>query len=311
MLAAAALVWCSACVSGALPEAAGDGVGSDTARDLSERDVGPADAREAVDSDTSGDARETEGDADGSEGSIADAGDARDEAGPTCEDGVQNGREQGIDCGGPDCPPCPSYSWRTGPWSDCQRSSCTRSRDVFCERDDGTEVEDAKCSSPKPDSEETCSITTSPSVSGSWSARCPQGPYGGSCNSIGSIRTNGSTITIEGTGSTNPAVGTLQLTDATASGSFSVNCTPRGGCDDVEAVTTSGTEMIVEAEGGFNTGTIDFTGATLSGEFRQICAPRTGCDSVDSVTASGNTITITSSAGTSGTVTLAGVQVCP
>lgn len=26
--------------------------------------------------------------------------------GPTCDDGIQNGDEQGMDCGGPDCPPC-------------------------------------------------------------------------------------------------------------------------------------------------------------------------------------------------------------
>ena len=27
--------------------------------------------------------------------------------GPTCTDGIQNGQETGIDCGGPDCPSCP------------------------------------------------------------------------------------------------------------------------------------------------------------------------------------------------------------
>jgi hypothetical protein len=27
---------------------------------------------------------------------------------PTCEDGIQNGNETGVDCGGPDCPPCGS-----------------------------------------------------------------------------------------------------------------------------------------------------------------------------------------------------------
>lgn len=25
---------------------------------------------------------------------------------PTCEDGIQNGQEEGVDCGGPDCEPC-------------------------------------------------------------------------------------------------------------------------------------------------------------------------------------------------------------
>ena len=29
---------------------------------------------------------------------------------PSCEDFIQNGQETGIDCGGPDCPPCPSCS---------------------------------------------------------------------------------------------------------------------------------------------------------------------------------------------------------
>lgn len=28
--------------------------------------------------------------------------------GPTCSDGVQNGQETGVDCGGPDCPSCPT-----------------------------------------------------------------------------------------------------------------------------------------------------------------------------------------------------------
>ncbi|MEL7161714.1 MAG: S8 family serine peptidase, partial [Bacteroidota bacterium] len=28
--------------------------------------------------------------------------------GPTCSDGIQNGQETGVDCGGPDCPSCPT-----------------------------------------------------------------------------------------------------------------------------------------------------------------------------------------------------------
>lgn len=31
-------------------------------------------------------------------------------SGPTCDDGVQNGNETGVDCGGPDCEPCSSGS---------------------------------------------------------------------------------------------------------------------------------------------------------------------------------------------------------
>ncbi len=30
-----------------------------------------------------------------------------DTSGPTCDDGIQNGQETGVDCGGPDCPACP------------------------------------------------------------------------------------------------------------------------------------------------------------------------------------------------------------
>ena len=33
---------------------------------------------------------------------------------PTCSDGVQNGSETGIDCGGPDCEPCPSDCGNNG-----------------------------------------------------------------------------------------------------------------------------------------------------------------------------------------------------
>ncbi|MEL6635121.1 MAG: zinc-dependent metalloprotease [Bacteroidota bacterium] len=58
---------------------------------------------------------------------------------PTCDDGVQNGQETGVDCGGPDCPACPtggvilaSYfetgwdGWTDG-GSDCYRYSGSRS----------------------------------------------------------------------------------------------------------------------------------------------------------------------------------------
>ncbi len=58
---------------------------------------------------------------------------------PTCDDGVQNGQETGVDCGGPDCPACPtggvllaSYfetgwdGWSDG-GSDCFRYSGSRS----------------------------------------------------------------------------------------------------------------------------------------------------------------------------------------
>lgn len=44
-------------------------------------------------------------------------------SGPTCGDGVRNGNEIGVDCGGPDCPPCTSgqaCSYR----ADCASALC-------------------------------------------------------------------------------------------------------------------------------------------------------------------------------------------
>ena len=39
--------------------------------------------------------------------SVANANCTSSCAPPTCEDGIQNGEETGVDCGGPDCPDCP------------------------------------------------------------------------------------------------------------------------------------------------------------------------------------------------------------
>ena len=61
-------------------------------------------------------------------------------SGPTCDDGIQNGNETGVDCGGPDCPPCGGGNdelflhyfetgwdgWQDG-GSDCYRYSGPRS----------------------------------------------------------------------------------------------------------------------------------------------------------------------------------------
>jgi hypothetical protein len=37
---------------------------------------------------------------------------------PSCTDGVQNGNETGVDCGGPDCPECPAADPTAGPETD-------------------------------------------------------------------------------------------------------------------------------------------------------------------------------------------------
>jgi len=129
---------------------------------------------------------------------------------PTCSDGVRNGGEDGVDCGGPDCPACPTYTWQTGTWSDCKRNSCSKTRSVTCKRDDGMTVDDGECPPLKPDTSQSCSLTTSPSISGSWRRQCR--PRGG-CDEIAKITTSGSTITIESDGFRGNT-GTLTLTDS-------------------------------------------------------------------------------------------------
>lgn len=49
---------------------------------------------------------------------------------PSCEDGIQNGDEEGIDCGGSNCPPCPPPTCFDGVWNgletgvDCGGPDC-------------------------------------------------------------------------------------------------------------------------------------------------------------------------------------------
>jgi hypothetical protein len=71
----------------------GDASGPDAATGDAGSD---AEARDTTPGDTEGDAIE-ESDADAEGGA---------DAGPRCEDGVHNGRETDVDCGGPDCAPC-------------------------------------------------------------------------------------------------------------------------------------------------------------------------------------------------------------
>lgn len=51
----------------------------------------------------------------------------------TCSDGIQNGQETGIDCGG-SCPACQTYQWKLQNWGSCS-TSCgpgTQTRSVTC-----------------------------------------------------------------------------------------------------------------------------------------------------------------------------------
>ena len=67
-----------------------------------------------------------------------------------------------------------SHEWKTGEWgrwnSQCSPTS-RREREVWCEREDGKQVEDEKCAGSKPDAENTAEILTNCSykwVTGDW-----------------------------------------------------------------------------------------------------------------------------------------------
>jgi len=70
--------------------------------------------------------------------------------GPTCTDGVMNGDETGVDCGG-SCPVCPA--WATGGWSGCNRGTQTRS--VTCESE-GVPVPEVECADAPPAASRSC-----------------------------------------------------------------------------------------------------------------------------------------------------------
>jgi len=59
-----------------------------------------------------------------------------------------------ADAGPPPDAPVITYAWQTDGWSDCDRG--TRTREVFCEGSDGTRVEDARCTDPRPDDRDDC-----------------------------------------------------------------------------------------------------------------------------------------------------------
>lgn len=73
------------------------------------------------------------------------------DTGPSCSDGVHNGDEAAVDCGG-SCPPCPT--WNTGSWGSCNRG--TESRSVTCLDADGATVADGLCTASRPSSSRDC-----------------------------------------------------------------------------------------------------------------------------------------------------------
>ncbi len=82
----------------------------------------------------------------------------------SCADGISNGFETGIDCGGPDCGSCYSYAWTAGTWNTCS-VTCgggIQSRNYTCQRSDGLQVADANCSGSRPSSTQSCSTHKCP-----------------------------------------------------------------------------------------------------------------------------------------------------
>ena len=76
----------------------------------------------------------------------------------SCNDGVQNGYETGVDCGGSACASCYTYAWMTSAWGACS-ASCgggTQSRSVFCQRSDGSTVADSFCEATRPSTSQSC-----------------------------------------------------------------------------------------------------------------------------------------------------------
>lgn len=70
-----------------------------------------------------------------SDGSVVDAGwDASIScvACPTCSDGIQNGLENGVDCGGPTCPPCPCNTLAVSNDEACCATPLTVNADQNC-----------------------------------------------------------------------------------------------------------------------------------------------------------------------------------
>lgn len=125
---------------------------------------------------------------------------------PSCTDGVRSAPETGVDCGGGSCPSCtagqgcaagtdcqsgtcangtctaPTYAWRTSAFGACSAGACSagiQTRTVRCERSDGTTVDDALCTGPRPASSQSCTNTAGCSwyagAYGTCSARCGGG----------------------------------------------------------------------------------------------------------------------------------------
>ncbi len=105
----------------------------------------------------------------------------------TCTDGVRSAPETAVDCGGGTCPRCaatqtcavgtdcesgtcgsggtctaPTFAWRNTSYGTCSAGACsvgTQTRNVWCERSDGTTVSDALCTGTRPAQTQSCNNT--------------------------------------------------------------------------------------------------------------------------------------------------------
>jgi hypothetical protein len=96
---------------------------------------------------------------------------------PTCSDGIKNGNETGVDCGGPDCPRCPNGQGCAN-YNDCKSALCNL-RTLTCQAC----ATSAECGSPDNPGQCTCYQSTDEGMVCGWGgqpgnvgscAQCPR-----------------------------------------------------------------------------------------------------------------------------------------
>ena len=100
---------------------------------------------------------------------------------PSCTDSVLNGDEEGMDCGGSTCDPCPKYEWVAGDWEPECGSACVvgtreRSRSVVCmDVVSNVTVTNVFCDlSTKPSNTSICpNLPCFTWIPGQWNMSCP------------------------------------------------------------------------------------------------------------------------------------------
>jgi hypothetical protein len=143
---------------------------------------------------------------------------------PSCNDGVRTLPETDVDCGGGDCPLCgasqeceagsdcesgtcdggtctePTYTWQTTAFGACSAGACSegvQTRTVWCQRSDGSTVDDALCAEARPAPTRSCTNT----AGCSWYA----GPYGACSARCGSGSQARQVLCVDGVGAPVPS----------------------------------------------------------------------------------------------------------